>query len=323
MTEGKSLRNQKDSVFRMLYRDRGELLKLYNALNETEYDNPEELEIYTLENAIFMNVKNDVSFLLDAELNLYEHQASFNPNMPLRDLVYVARQLEKYVRNESLYSTKLVRLPALRFVVFYNGTTDQPDRKVLRLSDAYAKKPSDPELELKVLMLNINFGRNRELLEKCNTLREYSVYVERVRKYAKQMPVDDAVRRAVDECIKEDVLSKFLLSQKAEVIAMSIFEYDEEAEIAKIRRDEFELGREAGIAEGRETGIAEGRKNGAFEKLIQQTCKKLQKGKNAEQIAEELEESPALIARICRAAGPFAPGYDSDRIAEALSGPDA
>ena len=164
-------------------------------------------------------------------------------------------------------------------------------------------------------MLNINFGRNRELLEKCKTLREYSVYVERVRKYAKQMPVDDAVRRAVDECIKEDVLSKFLLSQKAEVIAMSIFEYDEEAEMVKIRRDEFELGREAGIAEGR--------KGGALEKVIQLTCKKLQKGKNTEQIAEELEEAPELIARICRVAGPFAPGYDSDRIAEALSGPDA
>lgn len=311
MAETNVLRNQKDTVFRMLYRDKGELLKLYNALNGTTYADPDGLEVWTLDNAIFMNVKNDVSFLLHSELNLYEHQASFNPNMPLRDLLYVARQLEKYVRKESLYSSKLIRIPVPRFVVFYNGMVNQPEKRLLKLSDAYEKKIKRPELELTVLMLNINAGKNPKILKKCKTLQEYSIYVERVRQHAKQMPPGDAVRLAVDECIRDGVLSEFLLAQKAEVIAMSIFEYDEEVELAKIRRDEYELGWEAGITKGE------------LKKLIQQSCKKLQKGKNAEQIAEILEESPGLIARICRTAASFAPDYDCDKILEALSESDA
>ncbi|MDO4331614.1 MAG: hypothetical protein Q4C58_02885 [Eubacteriales bacterium] len=241
------MRKYKDTIFRMLYKDKKELLQLYNALNETFYDNPDDLEVYTLESAIFMNVKNDVSFLLDSTLNLYEQQSSFNPNMPLRDLIYVARQLEKYFRNESIYSSKLIKIPVPRFVVFYTGTKDQPERQILKLSDAFQKEVTVPELELKVLMLNINSGKNKELLEKCRTLKKYCIYVDRVRRYAKEMRIDEAVKRTVNKCIQEGILAEFLLTQKAEVMAMSIFEYNEEIELKKIREDEFELGREAGI----------------------------------------------------------------------------
>ena len=222
------VRNQKDTVFRMLFREKKELLELYNALNDSAYNSPEKLTIYTLENAIYMNFKNDSSFLLDSELNLYEHQSSYNPNMPLRDLVYIARQLEKYTRNDTIYSSALVKILVPRFVVFYNGTDVQPDRQTLRLSDAFEKKTAEPELELKVLMLNINFGHNKELMDKSRTLREYAQYVDRVRKYAKLMRIEEAVERAVAECIKEGIFEDFMSSQKAEVIAMSIFEYNEE-----------------------------------------------------------------------------------------------
>ena len=126
------VRNQKDTVFRMLFREKKELLELYNALNDSAYNSPEKLTIYTLENAIYMNFKNDSSFLLDSEMNLYEHQATYNPNMPLRDLVYIARQLEKYTRNDTIYSSALVKILVPRFVVFYNGTDVQPDRQTLR-----------------------------------------------------------------------------------------------------------------------------------------------------------------------------------------------
>lgn len=251
----KVVRRFKDTVFTMVYRDKGELLKLYNALNDTDYDNSDELEVCTLENAIFMNVKNDVSFLLNSVLNLYEQQSSVNPNMPLRDLIYVARQFEKYLRDKTIYSSKLVRLPAPRFVVFYNGTVGQPEKKVLKLSDAYGKETGDPDLELRVTMLNINLGHNKELLDKCQTLKEYSIYVDRVRRHAKRMAIEDAVRCAVDECIEEGVLADFLLAQKAEVIAMSIFEYNEEIELKKIREDEYSLGLEEGKEIGKEIGI--------------------------------------------------------------------
>ena len=131
------VRNQKDTVFRMLFREKKELLELYNALNDSAYNSPEDLTICTLENAIYMNFKNDISFLLDSEMNLYEHQGSYNPNMPLRDLVYIAKQLEKYTRDETIYSSTLVKIPVPRFVVFYNGTDGQPERQILWLSDAF------------------------------------------------------------------------------------------------------------------------------------------------------------------------------------------
>ena len=251
----KVVREYKDTVFKMLYRDKRELLKLYNALNNTNYDNYDELEVCTLENAIFMNVKNDVSFLVNSVLNLYEQQSTVNPNMPLRDLIYVARQFEKYIRDKTIYSSKQVQIPVPRFVVFYNGTSGQPEEKVMRLSDAYKRKTSEPDLELKVTMININLGHNKELLDKCQTLKEYSIYVDCVRKHAKVMPIEAAVRSAVDECIREGVLGDFLRAQKAEVIAMSIFEYNEEIEWKKIREDEYSIGLEDGKTIGKEMGI--------------------------------------------------------------------
>lgn len=264
------VRNQKDTVFRMLFREKKELLELYNALNDSAYNSPEDLTICTLENAIYMNFKNDISFLLDSEMNLYEHQGSYNPNMPLRDLVYIAKQLEKYTRDETIYSSTLVKIPVPRFVVFYNGTDGQPERQILRLSDAFEKETAEPELELKVLMLNINFGHNKELMEKCRTLREYSQYVDRVRKYAKRMRIEEAVERAVTECIREGILADFLSSQRAEVIAVSIFEYNEEEEMRKIRASEYKNGKEDGIAQGIKQGIEQGIEQGMVE-----TCKEL------------------------------------------------
>ena len=251
------VKKHKDTVFRMLYNDREKLLELYNALNGTVYEDTGDLEICTLENAIYMGFKNDVSFLFDSEMCLYEHQSSFNPNMPLRDLFYISRQLQKYVVGKTLYSSKLVQIPVPRFVVFYNGTQEQPERRLLRLSDAFEKKVSSPELEVTVTMLNINLGKNRELMEKCKTLREYCMFVECIRKYAAQMDIEEAVERAVTECIRNDILADFLSAQRAEVIAMSIFEYNEEEEMKKIRADEFSVGRETGKEEGKAEGKAE------------------------------------------------------------------
>ncbi|MBO5094618.1 MAG: hypothetical protein J6C33_09700 [Lachnospiraceae bacterium] len=245
----KAVRNHKDTVFRLLFADKKELLTLYNALNGTDYHDPQRLRMYTLENAIYMNVKNDVSFLLDAELNLYEQQSTYNPNMPLRNLIYIARQLESYIRMESIYSSKPVRIPVPRFVVFYNGTRKQPEQKILRLSDSFEKEIAEPELELKVLMLNLGSGQNKKLLEKCATLKEYCLFVERIRSYAARLPLEEAVERAVTECIRENILADFLIKQRSEVIAMSIFEYNEEEELKKIRADERELGKAEGKAE--------------------------------------------------------------------------
>lgn len=248
-------RNYRDTLFRMIFRERPALLSLYNAVNETDYQNPEELQIVTLENAIYMNMKNDLAFIVDCRMSLYEHQSTVNPNMPLRDLIYVAREYQRIVGNSSLYSSRLVKLPTPYFVVFYNGAREQPERKEMRLSDAFQTKVEEPALELRVLQLNIGAGHNGKLMEKCSLLAQYAEYVSRVQKYAVKMPLADAVESAVNECIREGILADFLFRNRAEAIEVSIFEYDEEKELALFRAAEREEGREEGRSEGLKKGL--------------------------------------------------------------------
>ena len=246
--------NYKDSMFRMLYLDKRELVSLYNAVNGTDYADEDSLEINTLQNAIYMKMKNDVSFLFNFQVNLYEHQSTVNPNMPLRDLLYVADLLQNYVKDCNLYARSLVKIPAPRFIVFYNGKEKQPERRVHKLSDAFSKKQEKPELELIVTVLNINAGNNAEILGKCKTLREYMQYIERVRGYAAQMPIQEAVERAITECIREDILADFLKRNRAEAMKVSIYEYNEEQHLATVRSE----GYEDGLSDGLERGISQG-----------------------------------------------------------------
>ena len=239
-------RNYKDTLFRMIFDNPDKLLQLYNAVNDTDYQNPAELKIVTLENAIYMNVKNDLAFIIDCRMSLYEQQASVNPNMPLRNLFYVSKEYQGMVSQKSLYSSRLIKLPTPHFVVFYNGTPEQPERKKMKLSDSFLTATENPALELTVVQLNIGQGHNRELMAKCPLLEQYSKYVGRVQLYASQMPLAEAVELAVSECIREQILSDFLQKNRAEAIAVSIFEYDEEKELALLRQAEREEGREEG-----------------------------------------------------------------------------
>lgn len=250
-------REYKDTMFRMIFREKRELLSLYNAVNNSNYQKEGDLQIVTLENAVYMNVKNDLAFLIDFHLHLYEHQSTYNPNMPLRDLFYVSREYQKLVEGRSIYTSSVVKIPAPRFITFYNGANDIPEAVYLKLSDAYYTEEKEPALELKVTMLNLNTGNNPKLLESCRTLKEYMQYVERVRGYARRpgMTLETAVERAVDECIKENILADFLRKNRAEAIYMSIFEYDEEKELALIRKDEYDAGVEAGKKEGIKEGM--------------------------------------------------------------------
>ena len=251
-------RNYKDTVFRMLFSDRKNLLSLYNAVSGAHYDDPEKLEIVTLENAIYMGIKNDLAFIIDTDLFLYEHQSTYNPNMPLRDLFYISSEYQKLVDKRSLYSSVLQKIPAPQFIVFYNGTEKEKDSWVNHLSEAFENLSGAPKLELEVLTININEGHNSELMEQCQTLREYAQYVACVRRYAKEFELNEAVKLAVDECIRNNILSEFLRANKSEVIAMSIFEYDKEEEERKLRKAEYEAGVAAGMKDGMKAGIKAG-----------------------------------------------------------------
>ena len=251
-------RNYKDTIFRMLFSDRKNLLSLYNAVSGAHYEDPEKLEIVTLENAIYMGMKNDLAFIIDTDLFLYEHQSTYNPNMPLRDLFYISSEYQKLVDKRSLYSSLLQKIPAPQFIVFYNGTEKEKDSWVNHLSEAFENLSGDPKLELEVLTININEGHNPELMEQCQTLREYAQYVACVRRYAREFELNEAVKLAVDECIRNNILSEFLRANKSEVIAMSIFEYDKEEEERKLRKAEYEAGVAAGMKDGMKAGIKAG-----------------------------------------------------------------
>ena len=255
-------RKYKDTVFRMLFTDRKNLLSLYNAVNGSSYEDPDALEIVTLENAIYMGMKNDLAFIVDTGLFLYEHQSTYNPNMPLRDLFYISGEYQKLVDNRSLYSSSLQKIPAPNFIVFYNGTEKKEDSWGNYLSEAYENLTGEPNLELKVITLNINEGHNSKLMEQCQILKEYAQYVAKVREYAGKTELNEAVEQAVNDCIQNGILAEFLRKNKSEVIAMSIFEYDKEEEERKLRKAEYEAGREEGIKEGREVGKKEGIKEG-------------------------------------------------------------
>ena len=239
-------RKYKDTVFRKLFSDRKNLLSLYNAINGTAYMDASQLEIVTLDNAIYMGMKNDLAFIINTNLFLYEHQSTYNPNMPLRDLFYISGEYQKLVDLKSLYTSTRLRIPTPNFIVFYNGTEKNEDRWVEYLSESYENMSGEPNLELKVIILNINVGHNKKLMEECQTLREYAQYVAKVRRYSEEMELNMAVECAVSESIQEGILKEFLQKNRAEVIAMSIFEYNEEEEKRKLRKAEYE----AGMAEG-------------------------------------------------------------------------
>lgn len=253
--EAKANLHYKDTVFCMLFREKKRLLGLYNAVSGRNYGNPEKLNIVTLESAVYLGMKNDLAFIIDMRLYLFEHQSTMNPNMPLRFLQYVSAEYEKLIISKDLHKQGQVKIPTPHFVVFFNGTEKCAERQELRLSAAYEVAEEDPELELRVQVLNINEGFNEGLKEACLTLKEYMQYVGKVRTYAEDISVDEAVDRAVDECIEQGILREFLLQNKAEVRRMSIFEYNEEA----VRQALREEAHEEGYEKGRDRGKIEGK----------------------------------------------------------------
>ena len=282
------IRNYRDTLFRMLYRNKKRLLSLFNAVNGTQYDNPDDLTITTLEGVLYLGMKNDVSCIIDMMMQLYEHQSTVNPNMPLRNLFYVSDLLQKYIYEEGIdiYSRKQIKIPTPKFVVFYNGDEEQPERKEIRLSKAFSANTGETNMELVVLQININKGQNEELKAACKTLQEYAEFTERAREHRKEMELEDAIRTTIDECIRDGILKDFLLKNKAEVYHMCLYEFDVELHERVLREEEREEGRLEGIREGHLAGQQEGMQNG--KKFAKQVFKAFMSGKTPETIAEEL-----------------------------------
>lgn len=277
----------KSDVFSMLLQDKKRAMEIYNAINGTDYDDPELVEMTTLDDKSFsLTVRNDASFILDANLSLYEHQSTYCPNMPLRDLLYFASIIQKRIKAQKrdIYGGRILKIPVPHFVVFYNGKEDAPDQYDLRLSDAFEKETKNPEIELVCHVYNINNGKNVPLLSKCQTLREYMYFVDMVRKNNEiSGNLEDAIEKAINQCMEENVLRDFLAQHREEVMHVMTLDYT------------FERRLEMQRAEAIEDGERIGKEIGKEEKLSEQIRKKIQKGKPLDQIADELEEVPETI----------------------------
>ena len=310
-----TIRQYKDNVFCLLYRDKNNLLDLYNGLNDTNYTNVDDLTVTTLKGGVYMKYKNDASFVFGQDLYMFEQQSSRNPNMPLRFLHYLSDVYRQMYTNSDLHRSTLLKIPVPHFVTFYNGKQPLAAESILRLSDMYEKKIDYPELELIVRVININTGAiinkksldnekndiinginqsydfdksnkninagntinsrtySSEFLSKCETLKDYMTFVNKVRVKTdiEKIDIRTAVIEAVDECIAENVLSEFFRNHREEVITVSIYEYDEEGHLEIVKEE----GRQLGIAEGEKLGIIKGeekeRSNGI--KVFIKLCK--------------------------------------------------
>jgi predicted transposase/invertase (TIGR01784 family) len=241
----------KNSVFTTLFADPGLLRELYCALEGVTLPQDASVSINTLDDVLFMDLFNDISFEIDGKLVvLVEHQSTINPNMALRLLMYIGRVYEKIIEGRNIYSSKLLRIPRPEFFVLYNGTDPFPDSKVYRLSDAFEKagalglvEKDSPALELVVKVLNINEGRNREIAGKCKKLSEYSAFVAKVRAFEEELGSrKKAIKEAVKYCQKHDILKEFLKTHAAEVLSMLMTEWNWDDALA-VR---YEEGKEEG-----------------------------------------------------------------------------
>ena len=230
-------REIKDRLFKAIFgRDNEQSkkwrLELYNALRGTNYSDPDALELNTIENVIYLTMKNDISFLVDSQMTLFEQQSTYNPNMPLRGLMYFSQLYQRHLTKLelTLYGSRLIKIPYPKFIVFYNGDRETEDKEFLKLSDAFENKEKDGDFEWTAELININSNHNNSLQKNCKPLYDYVRYISRIKDNRKKgMSKEEVVNEAVDWAISENLLDGFFKMQKEEILGMSLTEYDEEA----------------------------------------------------------------------------------------------
>lgn len=238
----------KDVLFRSLFEnDKDALLELYNALNNSEYTNPNDIEVVTIKSTLYVTHKNDLAYIVAGVINLYEHQSTINPNMPVRFLIYLGQEYQLLIAqaSKSVYGDSLIKLPTPKCVVFYNGDKNLKDTTYLHLSDAYINKKVQPDLNLSVKVININSGYNNELKDKCRTLYEYSEFV-RILKENRHMYKDIklAISETIDYCINHNILAAFLRRNRAEVPGMLLSTFEKDKYDYTLREEGREEGRD-------------------------------------------------------------------------------
>ena len=292
-------REHKDRLFRLIFADeknKANTLALYNALSKSSYTNEDDLEITTIEDAIYLKMKNDLSFVIADTMNLYEQQSTHNPNMPLRGFIYYGSLYAKYMQQHRLtpHVSTLVKIPTPNYIVFYTGISKRPATEKLRLSDAFQIADNRGEFEWTATVINLKHEDNKDLLQSCKPLSDYTTLVSKIQSYQKSIPINEAVNKAVEECIEEGILAEFLKAHRAEVLEVYLAEVDEDI----LRERLMEEGEQRGVQQGIQQGIQQGQqieREANLQKFKDKICRKIAKGKTLEQIADELEEEPDNI----------------------------
>lgn len=253
----------KDRLFRLIFHEKKELLELYNAVNESHYTNPDDLEITTIEDVVYMGMKNDLSFIIGEEMSLYEHQSTFCPNLPLRGLFYFSSVYKAYTEpmKHKLYSTSELKIPFPQYIVFYNGIDEKPERQELKLSTLFIEngRGKTPALECTALVLNVNYGQNKELMERCKTLKEYAQFIAIIRRnLVEGMKHQEAVEEAIDECIQNEILAEILRKNRSEIMNSILTEWDENEYREFLKEESWKEGHESGKLEGIQEGKLDG-----------------------------------------------------------------
>lgn len=250
-------REVKSDVFSMLMEEKEYALQVYNALNNSAITDPDLVEVVKLERGVSLTIRNDASFIVDMTMNIYEHQSTYNPNMPLRGLIYLSELLKDYVKENKLdlFSSKRIKIPTPKFVVFYNGLENRPEIEELKLSDSFLKETDTPSIEVTCTVYNINAGYNNSFLSNCRIINDYTVFIEKVREYKvadSEHPIEDAM----NYCIENNILTEFLLNHHDEVLRSMTLDMTFEARESLIKRDAYEDGKEEGIGLGIKQGVS-------------------------------------------------------------------
>lgn len=245
-------RSYKDGVFRQLFNDKEKLIELYNALSGRSYSKDTEIEIVTLEDALFGDIKNDLSFIMDNRfIVMIEHQATVNPNMPLRMLSYAAREYERRGLTKKVYSRRRIEIPTPELYMLYNGAEDQPIMQELKLSDAYIAKCGKISLEARVMVINVNYDKGADILKRCKTLNEYSMFIHMIREKQQEKGLQKAVEESVRECMRKGILTEFLERNGGDIVSLVRIELTREECEAIREEDGYVRGLEDGLNEGR------------------------------------------------------------------------
>ena len=321
----------RDALFRKIFHQKDVLLELYNALSGNHYTDVSELIINTIDDVIYLGYKNDISFIVRGTLSLYEHQGTLNPNMPLRGLIYFGKQYEGYIKQHSLniYGKRQVMIPFPQYVIFYNGVDPFPsgeDYMELHLSDAFIQSDHEhgkPCLECTARVYNINYGHNKDLMKRCRTLEEYSIFISRISGYVREdVPLKDAIDTAVQDCIRDHILRDFLVKHRAEVVGMLLEEFDMEEYIKMERRDSYADGLEDGLSKGEAIGLSKGEaiglSKGRQSERLHLIFTLLKNGISIEQCASLIGEDPRIIAKIYQLSKNH-PDWSEDEILQSVS----